>query len=83
MMGTPSVLSHCNLSVQKLPVCQAETALLKGLTLAMPSDKAETHLQESQSRAKIPQGFADALGCSSMAREKTGTELKLRYYSSW
>lgn len=75
MVGAPSVLSHCILSVQKLPMCQGETALPKGLTPATPSDKAETHLQESQSRAKIPWGFADALGCSSAAREKAGAEV--------
>lgn len=38
----------------------------------MPSGYTETHLQLSQSTAKIPGGFADALGLCSMAREQVG-----------
>lgn len=66
----PSVLSRCISMVPKLPMCQGEKALPKGLIPATPSDKAEAQLQESQSRAKIPLGFASTLACSSVAREK-------------
>lgn len=80
--GCSECLSNCILGALKPPVFHGETPLPKGLAAAMPSDKVEAHLQESQGRAKIPRGFADTLGCSSVAREKADAELKLRYYSS-
>lgn len=80
--GSSQCLTNCILGALKLPVFHGETPLPKGLAAAMPADKVEAHSQESHSRARIPRGFADTLGCSSMAREKAGAELKLRYYSS-
>lgn len=63
-------LSNCILGALKLPLIKVRPLIPLLLAAAMPSDKAEAHLQESQGRAKIPRGFADTLACSSGAREK-------------